>query len=101
MTVTSFTNDMLSAPFWAAKSSVHSVLGILILMLTLVAGPASQYSVSTVRTPYTARFVVGARKFQHITPVLRDVLHWLPVRQRILYKVAATAFVCIRGTGPA
>jgi len=29
------------------------------------------------------------------------VLHWLPVRQRILYKVAATAFDCIRGTGPA
>jgi len=27
-----------------------------------------------------ARFVVGAEKFQHITPVLRDVLHWLPVR---------------------
>jgi len=48
-----------------------------------------------------ARFVVGAGKFQHITPVLRDVLHWLPVRQRILYKVAATAFDCIRGTGPA
>jgi len=37
-----------------------------------------------------ARFVVGAGKFQHITPVLRDVLHWLPVRQRILYKVAAS-----------
>jgi len=27
------------------------------------------------------------------------VLHWLPVRQRILYKVAATAFYCVRGTG--
>jgi len=48
-----------------------------------------------------AQFVVGAGKFQLITPVLRDVLHWLPVRQRILYKVAATAFDCIRGTGPA
>jgi len=48
-----------------------------------------------------ARFVVGAGKFQHITPVLRNVVHWLPVRQWILYKVAATAFDCIRGTGPA
>jgi len=36
-------------------------------------------------------------KNSHITPVLRDVLHWLPVRQP---KVAATAFYCIRGTGP-
>jgi len=48
-----------------------------------------------------ARFVVGAGKFQHITPVLRDVLHWLPVHQWILYEVAATAFDCIHGTGPA
>jgi len=48
-----------------------------------------------------ARLVVGAGKFQHITPALRDVLHWLPVRQRILYKVAVTAFVCVRGTSPA
>ena len=47
-----------------------------------------------------ARLVVGAGKFDHITPTLRDVLHWLPVRQRILYKVAATAFDCIHGTGP-
>ena len=47
-----------------------------------------------------ARLVVGAGKFDYITPTLRDVLHWLPVRQRILYKVAATAFNCIHGTGP-
>jgi len=26
-----------------------------------------------------ARLVVGAGKFDHVTPVLRDVLHWLPV----------------------
>jgi len=29
------------------------------------------------------RVVTGTRKFDHITPVLRQ-LHWLPVRQRIL-----------------
>jgi len=29
-----------------------------------------------------ARLVVGAGKYAHNTPVLRDVLHWLPVRQR-------------------
>ena len=32
-----------------------------------------------------ARVVMGTNKFDHITPVLRD-LHWLPVRQRIKYK---------------
>jgi len=32
-----------------------------------------------------ARFITGARRFEHMTPVLRD-LHWLPVRQRIKFK---------------
>ena len=31
-----------------------------------------------------ARVVMGTRKFDHITPVLRE-LHWLLVRQRIKY----------------
>src|ERR1043165_4785658 len=34
-----------------------------------------------------ARVVTGTRKYDHIKPVLRE-LHWLPVRQRIDYKVA-------------
>lgn len=38
---------------------------------------------------------------EHITPVLRNVLHWLPVPQRIQFKTAFLAFNCIRGTGPA
>ena len=28
-----------------------------------------------------ARLITGTRKFEHITPILRD-LHWLPVHQR-------------------
>ena len=48
-----------------------------------------------------ARLVTGTGKYEHITPVLRDVLHWLPVSQRIIFKIAVLAFNCIRGTGPA
>ena len=46
-----------------------------------------------------ARVVMGARKFDHITPVLRD-LHWLPVRQRIKYKLAMTVHKCLHGLAP-
>ena len=46
-----------------------------------------------------ARLVVGAGKFDHVTPVLHDVLHWLPVPQRIHFKEALTAFDCVRGSG--
>ena len=34
-----------------------------------------------------ARLITGTRRTEHITPVLQS-LHWLPVRQRILFKVA-------------
>jgi len=47
------------------------------------------------------RLVIAAGEFDHVTPVLRDDLHWLPVPQRIQFKVALTAFDCVRGYGPA
>ena len=46
-----------------------------------------------------ARVVTGTRKYDYITPVLRD-LHWLPARHRIDFKVAMTVFKCIHGLAP-
>ena len=48
-----------------------------------------------------ARLITGVRLHEHITPTLRDTLHWLPVTQRIEYKVALMAFDCVRGSCPA
>jgi len=39
-------------------------------------------------------------KYEHITPVLRDTLHWLPVAERIQFKIATLTFDCVRGAGP-
>ena len=36
-------------------------------------------------------------KYEHITPVLRDTLHWLPVTARIQFNIAALIFDCVRG----
>jgi len=47
-----------------------------------------------------ARMVVDIGKYEHITPVLRDTLHWLPVTARIQFKIAALTFDCVRNTGP-
>ena len=33
-----------------------------------------------------ARVIVGAQKYDHITPVLKN-LHWLPVELRIVFKI--------------
>ena len=45
-----------------------------------------------------ARVVTGTRKFDHITPVLRD-LHWLSIRQRIRFKLAMIIFKCLQRSG--
>jgi len=47
-----------------------------------------------------ARLVVGTGKYDHITPALCDVLHWLPVPQQIEFKIAFLVFDCVRGAGP-
>jgi hypothetical protein len=44
-----------------------------------------------------ARLVTKTPKFEHVTPVLRE-LHWLPVRQRIEYKIACITWRCLNGS---
>ena len=38
-----------------------------------------------------ARLVTGTRRSDHITPALRE-LHWLPVRQRVEFKLAVLVY---------
>src|SRR5215475_63061 len=38
-----------------------------------------------------ARAVYSSRKFDHVSPLLRS-LHWLPISQRISYKIALLTF---------
>ena len=46
-----------------------------------------------------ARLVSGVRRRDHITPTLRR-LHWLPVRQRVLFKIAVLVYQCLNGQAP-
>jgi len=43
--------------------------------------------------------VTGARKFDHIRPLMRE-LHWLPVWQRIRFKTAVLVLKCLYGLAP-
>ena len=47
-----------------------------------------------------ARLITNTRKFEHITPVIRDQLHWLPIRQRIIFKIATFVRNSLHGRGP-
>ena len=46
-----------------------------------------------------ARLILGKKKRDHITPLLRH-LHWLPIKARTEYKVASLAFQLFDGTLP-
>src|SRR5260221_1126393 len=47
-----------------------------------------------------ARLVLRKRKFEAITAAMRDTLHWLPIRQRIIYKLCTITYKCLHSTAP-
>ena len=48
---------------------------------------------------FAARIVTGARKYDHITPMLKD-LHRLPVAKQLEATDTLMAFKCIKGLAP-
>ena len=46
-----------------------------------------------------ARVITGTIKYDHITPVLKE-LHWLPIVHRIDYKIALLTYKCLHGQAP-
>ena len=44
----------------------------------------------------TACLTLGMKKYDHITPSLRK-LHWLPVEQRIMFKILCLTFKALNG----
>ena len=48
---------------------------------------------------FAARLVTRSRSFEHITPILRH-LHWLPITQRIQFKILLFAFKIRNGQCP-
>ena len=46
-----------------------------------------------------ARLITGSKRQEHITPILK-MLHWLPMRKRILFKVLLLTYKAINGCGP-
>ena len=48
---------------------------------------------------YAARVIAKAPKYCHVTPILA-ALHWLPVRQRVEYKIALYVYKALHGLAP-
>src|SRR6218665_1855467 len=47
-----------------------------------------------------ARLICNRRKYDHVTPLLRNVLPWLPVPFRIEYKLCLLVFLSLHGAVP-
>src|SRR6218665_1743415 len=47
-----------------------------------------------------ARLICNRRKYDHVTPLLRDVLHWLPIPFRIEYQLCLLVFLSLHGAAP-
>ena len=46
-----------------------------------------------------ARLITRTKKFDHITPILKE-LHWLPIEERIKYKILLLAYKAQHGQAP-
>src|SRR6218665_1382165 len=79
---------ILSLPFQAAKTAVACfVISQVDRCNSLLAG-APKCLLDGLQSVLNsaARLVCNRRKYDHVTPLLRDSLHWLPVPYRIEYK---------------
>ena len=47
----------------------------------------------------SAKLIFHGKKYDSVTPLLKK-LHWLPVEQRIQFKILLTTFKCLNGKGP-
>ena len=47
-----------------------------------------------------ARLIARKRKYDEITSTIRDDLHWLPVWQRLEYKICVIVYKCLNRSAP-
>jgi hypothetical protein len=47
-----------------------------------------------------ARLVGGISRYGHVSEFMRHDLHWLPLHQRILFRVSCIARSCVQALGP-
>ena len=91
-----------SLSFTACTSHVHAFITSRLdycnnLLAGISVGLMSQLQ-SVVRV--AARLVMRKRKFDPISNDIRDRLHWIPVKQRIDFKLGLLVYKCLHGEAP-
>src|SRR6218665_1898070 len=91
-----------SLPFEAARAAVAA----------FVTSQVDRYNSLLVGTPKylldclqsvlngAARLLCNRRKYDHVTPILHDVIHWLPVPLRVEFKICLLVYKSLHGAAP-
>ena len=85
-----------------SKSSSQQLCHLQSRLLQQSVGRAPRYQLDRLQSVRNtvARLLVGAKKQDSIRHVLRDRLHWLPVQQRIQFKLCLLTFTALHGLAP-
>ena len=84
------------------KSVVHALVTNKLDMYNSLYTGLPQQQINKLKRVHhaAARLITGKRKYERITPILKE-LHWLPLEQRINYKVLVLTYKCLNGLAPA
>src|SRR6218665_3863509 len=85
--------------YWAAKAAVAAFITSRVDRYNslLAGGPACLLDGLQSVLNATTRLICNRRKHDHVAPLLRDVLDWLPVPFRIEYKLCLLVFLSLHG----
>ena len=99
-TLTSCVHRSLSKD--AAKLLVHTFISSRADCCNYLLNCASSHVIHKMQAVMNsaARLICSVGRFSHITSVMRDELPWLPVQQRIKYKIALLVYKFLHSTGP-
>src|SRR6218665_35967 len=89
-----------SLPLGAAKAAVSPLLSLLGWTATTACLPARLLDGLQSVLNAAARLICNRRKYDHIRPLLSDVLHRLPVPFRIEYKLCLLVFLSLHRAAP-
>ena len=99
----SIKSTIKSLPFETAKTPVNCfVISRVDYCNSLLAG-MPRYALDRLQRVMSAaaRMLCGAGKYAHISGFIRDHLHWLPVPQRVRFKLCLTMYKVTHGLAPA
>ena len=86
---------------WISNTINSFVISWIDYCNSLLAGlPACQMEHIQSILNYAVRIIYGRRKYDHVTPFLRDKLHWLRVPQRVQFKCCLLLYKTLHEQAP-